>query len=93
MVWDLFPQNIPNFGFHDLPYMPLINSVIKWLNLKRIYQIEHYGKFPFEIQKEVLFQLLSSAQNTDYGKLYGFEHIGTIEEFQSSLPLQTYEDI
>ena len=73
--------------------MPLINSVINWLNFKRIYQIELYCKFSREIQKEVLFQLLLSARETEYGKLYNFENIQTVEGFQSSLPLQTYEDI
>jgi hypothetical protein len=73
--------------------MPLINSVIKWLNFKRIYQIELYSKYPIEIQKEVLFHLLESARNTEYGKLHGFENIGSVPEFQNQLPLQTYEDI
>jgi hypothetical protein len=89
----LFPQNIPNFGFCDHLLMPLINSVIKWLNFKRIYQIELYSRYPFEIQKEVLFQLLESARNTEYGKLHGFENIGTLEEFQKCMPLQTYDDV
>ena len=73
--------------------MPLINSVIKWLNLKRIYQIELYGKYPFDIQKEVFFSLLSKARHTEYGKLYRFEEITSIREFQERLPLQSYEEI
>lgn len=88
-----FHQNIPNFGMQEPGYMPLINSVIKWLNFKRIYQIELYSKYPFDIQKEVLFSLLDKARNTEYGKLYGFEEISTISEFQEKLPLQTYEEI
>ncbi len=73
--------------------MPLINSVINWLNYKRIYQIDLYFKFPHDIQREVLFQLLQSARKTEYGKLYDFKKIGSVKEFQETLPLQTYEDI
>ncbi len=73
--------------------MPLVNSVIKWLNFKRIYQIELYSKYPFEIQREVLFQLLESARNTEYGRLHQFENIFSVEDFQKMLPLQTYEEV
>lgn len=73
--------------------MPLINSVINWLNLKRLYQVDLYNTFPGEIQEEVLFELLKTAGDTEYGKLHQFENISTIEDFQQRLPLQTYEDI
>jgi len=73
--------------------MPFLNSLINWLNTKRIYQIDLYGKYPHEIQKEVLFHLLQTARNTEYGRLYRFDEIASIAQFQSSLPLQSYEDI
>jgi hypothetical protein len=82
-----------NLDTKNICDMPLINSVIKWLNFKRIYQIELYNKYPFDIQKEVLFQLLNSARNTEFGKLHHFEDIDTIGKFQEYIPLQTYEEI
>lgn len=73
--------------------MPLLNSLINWLNYKRIYQIDLYSKHPHDIQKEVLFHLLQAARNTEFGKMFRFENISSVEEFQRTLPLQTYEEI
>ena len=34
--------------------MPVINSIINWVNFKRIYQIDLFKKHPHEVQREVL---------------------------------------
>ncbi|HDR88925.1 MAG TPA: GH3 auxin-responsive promoter family protein [Bacteroidetes bacterium] len=73
--------------------MPLINSIISWLNIKRHYQIELFRKYPFDVQKEVLHRLLARAKNTEWGKTYGYESIKTIEDYRERVPLQYYEDI
>ncbi len=73
--------------------MPLINSVIKWLNIKRITQIELYSKYPHEIQDEMLFKLLNSASGTEFGTSHQFGAITTVGEYQKRVPLQTYEEI
>lgn len=87
-------QIIPTFGHRETTEnMPLINSVINWLNTSRIYQIELYGKHPHDIQSEVLFRLVQSARDTEWGKRYDYNSIRTIEDFQKKVPLQTYEEI
>ncbi len=73
--------------------MPLLNSVIKWINIKRIYQIQLYREHPLEIQNEALFSLINTAKNTEYGKALNFENISTVAEFQEAVPLQQYNDI
>ncbi len=73
--------------------MPLLNSVIKWINIKRIYQIQLYREHPIEIQNETLFSLINHAKNTEWGKTYNFEKISTYRNFQHALPLQEYNDI
>ncbi len=73
--------------------MPLINSVIKWLNFKRNTQIELYSKYPHDIQDEMLFELLESASGTEFGMSHQFGEITAVGEFQKRVPLQTYEDI
>ena len=55
--------------------MPLINSVVQWLNFKRIYQIQLYREHPLEIQAETLFRLVNSARETEWGKSHGFDKI------------------
>ncbi len=73
--------------------MSLINSVINWINVKRIYQIELYRDHPHEIQDEVFFRLLEKARDTEWGKQYNFAKISKTKEFKENLPIQTYNDV
>lgn len=73
--------------------MPVINSIIKWINFKRIYQIDLFKKHPYEVQREVLFDLLEKASNTEFGLKYQFKNIHSESEFRNAVPIQGYEDI
>ena len=73
--------------------MPLLNSVVQWLNFKRIYQIQLYHEHPLEIQNEVLFSLLNSARETEWGTAHDYDKIASHKDFQHAVPLQKYEDI
>jgi hypothetical protein len=73
--------------------MPVINSIINWVNFKRIYEIELFKKHPHEVQREVLFELLEMASNTQIGLKYNFKNIHSEKEFREQLPVQGYEDI
>jgi len=73
--------------------MPLINSVVQWINYKRIYQIQLYHEHPIDIQNEVLFSLLNNASDTEWGIRHGFKKIETLADFRNAVPLQNYEDI
>ncbi len=72
--------------------MPLLNTVINWINFKRNYQIQLYREHPNDIQKETLLNLLSKAKNTEWGKKYKYSDIKSIHDFQEAVPLQKYED-
>ncbi|MDF1573663.1 MAG: GH3 auxin-responsive promoter family protein [Bacteroidales bacterium] len=73
--------------------MPLLNSIISWVNVKRLHQIELFMKYPFDVQKEVFSRLIEQARRTTWGVQYGFDSIDSIGEFQKSVPISTYEDI
>lgn len=73
--------------------MPVINSIIKWVNFKRIYEIELFKKHPFEVQQEVLFAILEKASNTEIGLKYNFKNIHSEKEFRDQVPVHGYEDI
>jgi hypothetical protein len=73
--------------------MPVINSIINWVNYKRIYQIDLFKKHPHEVQREVLFDLLDKASNTEFGLKYNFNSIHSEKEFGEQLPIQGYDDI
>jgi len=73
--------------------MPIITSIINWLNVKRINQIELFKKYPVETQQETLDQLLVKAASTEWGKKYDYASIASIKEYQSRFNVQTYEDV
>jgi len=73
--------------------MAIIPSIVNWLNSKRIDQIELFKKHPSETQEEVLYQLLGKAALTEWGKKFNYSSITSIKEYQSRLPVQTYENI
>jgi hypothetical protein len=73
--------------------MAIIPSIINWLNVKRINQIELFKKYPHETQKETLYKLLAKAASTEWGTKYSYSSISSIKEYQSRFPVQSYEDI
>ena len=73
--------------------MAIIPSIINWLNIKRINQIEIFKKYPFETQQETLYKLLAKAAKTEWGKKFSYSSIVSIKDYQSRFPVQTYEDI
>lgn len=73
--------------------MPLLNSVINWINFKRNYQIQLYREHPFDIQHETLLNLLHRARDTRWGEKYNYGKINSVEDFQQTVPLQTYEEV
>lgn len=73
--------------------MAIIPSIVNWLNVKRINQIELFKKYPVETQHEILYGLLAKASNTEWGKKYNYSSVSSIKEYQSRFPVQEYEDI
>ncbi|HEY5509912.1 MAG TPA: GH3 auxin-responsive promoter family protein [Prolixibacteraceae bacterium] len=73
--------------------MAIVNSIINWINYKRIYQIELYREHAREIQTELLFDLLGSARNCEWGRKYDYESMTSLRDFQSRVPISTYETI
>lgn len=70
----------------------LVNKVMEILMKKRMRQIENFIKYPIETQENTLYANLSIARNTEYGNLYKFNEIDSLKEFQSRVPLVTYEE-
>jgi len=73
--------------------MPIIPSLVNWLNSRRISQIEHFKKCPVETQQETLYHLLKSAAGTEWGHKYNYTSITSVQDYQSRVPVQTYEEI
>ncbi|MCU0472979.1 MAG: GH3 auxin-responsive promoter family protein [Bacteroidales bacterium] len=73
--------------------MPIVPSMVRWLNAGRLKQIKHFKKNPAEIQKETLCRLLEKGSSTEWGKKHNYSSISSIKEFQSRVPVQTYEEL
>ncbi|MBA7537508.1 hypothetical protein ES705_29777 [subsurface metagenome] len=72
--------------------MPLITSIVNWLNFKRVTQIDLMRKYPDQIQEECFIQLIDKAVNTEWGKMHGFDSIRSIADFQNQTPVRDYGD-
>ncbi|MDP4185631.1 MAG: GH3 auxin-responsive promoter family protein [Bacteroidota bacterium] len=73
--------------------MPILNSIVNWVNIKRIYQIDLFKKYPLEVQREALLNMIKKSRDTEWGIKYDFQSIRSIEQFKERIPLQTYEEI
>lgn len=73
--------------------MPVIPSIVKRLNAKRIKKIDYFRSHPVEIQQQTLKYLLKKASDTEWGHKYDYQSLSSIKEYQSKVPVQTYEDI
>lgn len=59
----------------------------------RLWRIEGWKSHPDETQREILQDLISSAQYTEFGKKHGFSEIFTLQEFKNRVPLHEYDDL
>ncbi|NSW44748.1 MAG: GH3 auxin-responsive promoter family protein [Bacteroidales bacterium] len=71
--------------------MPLINSLIHWVNIKRINQIDLFKRYPQDVQNEVLANLLVKAKNTEIGQKYKFDIIESAHQFAETVPVVDYD--
>lgn len=73
--------------------IPFVNSIISWFLKKRKHQMELFIKYPIDVQEELLFRLLQSAKDTEFGKKSDFSSIRSYENFSNKVPIQQYESI
>jgi len=73
--------------------IPLLHTVVSWLLKKRVHDIELFIKYPNEVQRDELTNLLQTAKKTEVGKQYGFADIHQYEDFANRVPVRTYEEI
>ncbi len=73
--------------------MAFINSLISLFTSKRLSQIDYFKANPAEVQRNVLKELLATADKTEYGQKYHFHSISTPEQYRERLPVVHYEDI
>lgn len=75
-----------------MAFNTILNKIFNAFILRRMKGIRQFQKHPFETQNRVLFSLLHTAKNTEYGKLHKFSDIKTYEDFNEKVPIVAYED-
>lgn len=71
----------------------LFNSVVNWFIKQRMDQIQNFIKHPVDTQNGVLFSQLYRAEDTSYGRKFGFKDIRNHQDFRNQVPIVSYEDI
>jgi hypothetical protein len=73
--------------------MKLLSPAISRLARLRSWRIENWVSNPIAAQREVLQDLITSAQYTEFGRKYNFEKLFSIREFKKNVPIHEYDDI
>ncbi len=73
--------------------MKLLSPAISQLARFRLWRIEAWKTHPHDSQREVLQDLVTSAQYTEFGKKYNFSRLFNIKAFKQTVPIHEYADV
>ena len=73
--------------------MSLLSPAISSLARMRLWRIEAWKKNPLNAQREVLQDLVTSAQYTEFGRKYNFANLFNVRDFKEAVPIHEYEDL
>ena len=73
--------------------MPIINSILSWLRLKRISQIDLFKKYPVEVQQEMFVKLIEKSKETKWGEFFDYKSIKNVDEYRERIPIQNYDSL
>lgn len=59
----------------------------------RLWRIENWSNHPVAAQREVLQELVTAAQYTEFGRKYHFSRLFTLKEFKKKVPIHEYDDL
>ena len=73
--------------------MKILSPAISRLARMRHGRIEEWMNEPIAVQREVLQDLITHGQYTEFGRKYGLKEIFTIRNFKQAVPIHEYDDI
>ena len=73
--------------------MKLLSPAISSLARMRLWRIEAWKNNPLDAQREVLQDLVTSAQYTEIGRKYNFSQLFNVRSFKEAVPIHEYEDL
>lgn len=73
--------------------MKLLSPVISSLARMRLWRIEAWMNNPLDAQREVLQDLVTSAQYTEFGRKHNFSQLFNVRAFKEAIPVHEYDDL
>lgn len=73
--------------------MKFLSPAISKLARMRLWRIENWTNHPVAAQREVLQDLVTAAQYTEFGKKYGFSKLFSVKAFKQTVPVHEYDDL
>lgn len=73
--------------------MKLLSPAISSLARLRLWRIEGWRNNPIDAQREVLQDLVTSAQYTEFGRKYNFSSLFNLRAFKQTVPIHEYDDL
>jgi len=73
--------------------MKLLSPAISSLARMRMWRIDAWKNSPIEAQRDVLQNLVTAAQYTEFGRKYNFSELFTIRAFKQAVPIHDYDDM
>ena len=73
--------------------MKLLSPAISSLARMRVWRIEAWKHNPLDAQREVLQDLVTSAQYTEFGRKYNFSRLFNIRDYKEAVPIHDYNDL
>jgi len=64
-----------------------------WRAMTHVRHFQAACKEPLRYQSQKLLQIIRANENTAFGKAHNFARIKSIEEYQSAVPMNRYEDL
>ncbi len=73
--------------------MKLLSPAISSLARLRSWRIDAWRNNPIDAQREVLQDLVTSAQYTEFGRRYDFARLFSVRSFKEAVPIHEYDDL
>ena len=73
--------------------MKFLSPAISKLARMRLWRIENWSNHPVAVQREVLQELVTAAQYTEFGRKYNFSKLFSLREFKKKVPIHEYNDL
>ena len=73
--------------------MKLLSPAISSIARSRLWRIDAWKNNPIDAQREVLQDLVTSAQYTEFGRKYNFSNLFNIRDFKDAIPIHEYNDL